>query len=263
MTSLVLTNLDSGVLHLTMNSPQNRNALSVEMVSALCNVFRDAKNNKQVRVIVLAANGSAFCAGHDLKQMADARAHEDGGNAYFHEVMGDSAKLMQAIVNHPRPVIADVRGVASAAGCQLVASCDLAIASENSRFATPGVNIGLFCSTPMVALSRNISHKHAMEMLLTGDMISAHRAEQIGLINQVVAENKIDRAVNLMAEKIASKSMMTIETGKSAFYTQAQMDLGEAYRYTVDVMAENMMKNDACEGTTAFVEKRKPKWTDS
>jgi len=259
----VLTSLENGVLQLTMNRPQKRNALSVAMIAGLRCALDEAANNKQVRVIVLAANGPAFCAGHDLEEMADARAHEDGGRVYYHEVMGDSANLMQAIVSHPRPVIADIRGMASAAGCQLVASCDLAIASENALFATPGVNIGLFCSTPMVALSRNISNKHAMEMLLTGDMISARRAEQIGLVNQVAAENNMDEAVDSMAAKIASKSTMTIETGKSAFYAQAEMDLGEAYRYTVGVMAQNMMKNDACEGTTAFVEKRKPKWTDS
>lgn len=263
MNSPISCNLNKGILRLTMDMPQKRNALSEAMMAALQKALDEAETNPEVRVIVLAAQGPAFCSGHDLKEMTAARDHEDGGKSYYAQVMGKCATLMQTIVNHPRPIIAQVEGIAAAAGCQLVASCDLAIAGANARFSTPGVHIGLFCSTPMVALTRNLSRKHAMEMLLTGDVIDANKAEQFGLINQVVDETEVEKAVNIMAEKIASKSMMTLQTGKSAFYTQIDMNLSDAYEYASQVMVENMMKNDAREGIGAFVEKRDPKWSDS
>jgi len=195
--------------------------------------------------------------------MANARQLEDGGHNYFLSVMSGSADLMKKIVRHRLPVIADIRGIAAAAGCQLAASCDLAIASEDAQFITPGVNIGLFCSTPMVALTRTVSSKHAMEMLLCGEVIDAERAEQIGLVNRVVENTRMDEVTQKMAEIIGSKSSMTIETGKTAFYRQLDMNLDEAYDYTTSVMAKNMMKNDACEGINAFIEKRPPEWSDS
>ncbi len=263
MTNLITRSLEQGILRLTLNNSQSRNALSEAMIEDLKNALDHAASDKQARVIILAANGSAFCSGHDLKEMTRARQHNDGGRAYFHQAMSNSSDLMKKIVKHRLPVIADIRGIAAAAGCQLAASCDLAIASEDAQFITPGVNIGLFCSTPMVALTRNISSKHAMEMLMCGDMISARRAEQIGLVNKVVELSGMDGAVQQMAEKIASKSTMTLETGKSAFYTQLEMTLDEAYDYTTSVMAENMIKNDAREGIDAFIEKRPPEWSDS
>lgn len=263
MTSPVLWELENGVLHLTMDQPDKRNALSNAMIAALKEAFDNAEKNPEVRVIVLGAIGSVFCAGHDLKEMTAARNDDDQGRKFYQSVMAHCSRLMQTIVTHRCPVIADVRGVATAAGCQLVASCDLAIASVKAKFCTPGVHIGLFCSTPMVALSRNLSRKHAMEMLLTGDMISAKRAEQMGLINAVEDENEMDEAVKTMALKIASKSTMTMQTGKLAFYQQAEMNLADAYDYASQVMVENMLKNDACEGIGAFVEKRSPEWSDS
>jgi len=263
MTDLIIKNLEKGILRLTLNSPQNRNALSEPMIEALNASFNEAASDQQVRVIILGASGPAFCSGHDLREMTKARQLEDGGQDYFLSAMSGSADLMKKIVRHRLPVIADIRGVAAAAGCQLAASCDMAIASEDAQFTTPGVNIGLFCSTPMVALSRTVSNKHAMEMLLCGDLIDANRAEQIGLVNRVVETSRMDEVTQKMAEVIASKSTMTIETGKTAFYKQLDMNLDEAYEYTTSVMAENMMKNDACEGINAFIEKRPPEWSDS
>ncbi len=263
MTNLITRSLEAGILSLTLDNSQSRNALSEAMIEELNNILDQTASDKHVKVIILAANGPAFCSGHDLKEMTNARQHDDGGRAYFHEAMSSSSELMKKIVKHRLPIIADIRGIAAAAGCLLAASCDLAIASEDAQFATPGVNIGLFCSTPMVALTRNISSKHAMEMLMCGDMISARRAEQIGLVNKVVELSAMDEAVRQMAEKIASKSSMTLEIGKSAFYAQLEMSLDEAYDYTSSVMAENMMKNDACEGIDAFIEKRPPQWSDS
>ena len=263
MTDLIIKNLEKGILRLTLNSPQNRNALSEHMIEALNSIFDEASSDQKVRVIILGASGSAFCSGHDLKEMTKARQLEDGGHDYFLSTMSGSADLMKKIVRHRLPVIADIRGIAAAAGCQLAVSCDLAIASEDAQFTTPGVNIGLFCSTPMVALSRTISNKHAMEMLLCGELIDAKRAEQIGLVNRVVETSRMDEVTQKMAEIIAAKSSMTVETGKTAFYRQLEMNLDEAYDYTTSVMANNMMKNDACEGINAFIEKRPPEWSDS
>jgi enoyl-CoA hydratase/carnithine racemase len=232
------------------------------MLARLVEVLSSAATNPQVRVIVLAAEGPAFCAGHDLKEITAARAQEDAGKDYFTRLFDTCASVMQLIVSNPKPVIAEVAGVATAAGCQLVASCDLALAADSARFATPGVNIGLFCSTPMVALSRNVANKHAMEMLLTGDMVSASRAEEIGLINRRVAADQLTTEAMAMATKIASKSSMTLAVGKHAFYAQSEMTLSDAYNYSSQVMVDNMLKHDAEEGIGAFVQKRTPQWKD-
>ncbi|MDA5095852.1 enoyl-CoA hydratase [Aliiroseovarius sp. KMU-50] len=264
MTDILLRELDeAGILRLTLNDVGRRNALSEAMLAVLTDTFTEAGADPAVRVIVLAANGPAYCAGHDLKEMTAGREHSDRGQAYFAKVMSMCATMMQGIVNCPKPVIAEVTGVATAAGCQLVASCDLAIASETSLFSTPGVHIGLFCSTPMVALSRNVSNKHAMEMLLTGDMTSASRAAEIGLVNRTVAPDQLQDATMEMAGKIASKSSMTLATGKRAFYAQREMPLSEAYDYASQVMVENMLAHDAEEGIAAFIEKRVPQWKDA
>jgi len=251
-----------GVLRLTMNDTKRRNALSEEMMAALSESINQASTNNVVRVIVIAANGPAFCSGHDLKQMSAERNNADKGHQYFKEVFSMCSTLMQLITNNPKPVIAEVSGVAAAAGCQLVACCDLSIASKSARFVTPGVNIGLFCSTPMVALSRNVSNKAAMEMLLTGEMVDSEKAEHIGLVNQVVEDNNLTESTMTMAKLIASKSSMTLKTGKQAFYKQKEMSLSDAYDYTSSVMVENMLKIDAQEGIDAFIEKRQPKWQD-
>jgi len=215
-----------------------------------------------VRAVVLAANGPAFCAGHDLKEITERRNDLDGGRAYVQDLMDRCSAMMQGIHRMPQPVIAAVEGVATAAGCQLIASCDLAVASQTARFATPGVHIGLFCSTPMVALSRNVAPKHAMEMLLTGDMLSADDAYRIGLVNRVVPPGAERDAAIEVARKIAAKSAMTVKLGKEAFYRQFDMSLPEAYRYASQIMVENMMAHDAEEGIGAFVEKRTPQWED-
>lgn len=259
----LLRDLDrDGILRLTLNDVGRRNALSEAMLARLDAAIAEAGADPSVRVIVLAANGPAFCAGHDLKELTAGRANPDRGKAYFKKVMALCSGVMQAIVNCPKPVIAEVAGVATAAGCQLVASCDLAIASETAQFSTPGVNIGLFCSTPMVALSRNVSNKHAMEMLLTGDMTSASRAAEIGLVNRTVAPEALREATMDLARKIAAKSSMTLATGKRAFYAQREMALSEAYDYASRVMVENMLARDAEEGIGAFIEKRSPEWQD-
>lgn len=254
---------DDGILRLTLNDVKRRNALSEAMLGALGAAFGEAGDDPAVRVIVLAANGPAFCAGHDLKEMTAGRIGADGGKAYFAKIMSMCSGVMQGIVNCPKPVIAEVTGIATAAGCQLVASCDLAIAADTAKFSTPGVHIGLFCSTPMVALSRNVSNKHAMEMLLTGEMTPATRAAEIGLVNRVVPIEALQDATTEMARKIASKSRMTLATGKRAFYAQREMPLAEAYDYASGVMVDNMLARDAEEGIGAFIEKRAPKWQDA
>jgi enoyl-CoA hydratase/carnithine racemase len=253
---------ENGILRLTLNDVGRRNALSEAMLRELGRAIAEAGDDASVRVIVLAANGPAFCAGHDLKEMTAGREAEDRGRAYFARVMARCSGVMQGIVNCPKPVIAEVTGIATAAGCQLVASCDLAVAAETAKFSTPGVHIGLFCSTPMVALSRNTAAKHAMEMLLTGDMIPARRAAEIGLVNHAVPEDELRSTTMEMARKIASKSSMTLATGKRAFYAQREMALAEAYDYASQVMVENMLARDAEEGIGAFIEKRAPRWQD-
>lgn len=259
---LLLSDCQQGILRLTLNDPARRNALSQALMAELATVLQSAADDSAVRVIVIAANGPAFCAGHDLKEITAARAEPDKGLALFERLIDSCAVLMQQIANHPKPIIAEVAGVATAAGCQLVASCDLAVAAQSARFATPGVNIGLFCSTPMVALSRNVHTKHAMELLLLGDMVSAQRAEQIGLINHAVAEEELTATAMAMAAKIASKSSYTLQVGKQAFYNQLHKPLDEAYRYTAQVMVNNLLAADANEGICAFIDKRPPQWQD-
>jgi len=251
-----------GVLRLTLNDEGKRNALSEAMLTELQVILDQAAQNAAVRVIVIAALGPAFCAGHDLKEITAARAQSDSGRAFFTQLMDQCAGVMQTIVNHPKPVIAEVEGVATAAGCQLVASCDLAYAAPSARFATPGVHIGLFCSTPMVALSRNVANKHAMEMLLTGDVVDASSAADIGLINREVPADELREQTMAIAHKIAAKSSMTVATGKQAFYRQRELPLPEAYAYTAEVMVDNLLKRDAEEGIGAFVEKRPAQWHD-
>ena len=260
---ILLSNLsETGILRLTLNDPKRRNALSEAMLTSLGAAFETAGSNPDVRVIILAANGPAFCAGHDLKELTAGRQSDDRGRAYFAKIMAMCSGVMQSIVACPKPVIAEVTGIATAAGCQLVASCDLAVAASTAQFSTPGVHIGLFCSTPMVALSRNVSNKHAMEMLLTGDMTSAEWAAEIGLVNRAVAPEALQATTADMAAKIASKSSMTLATGKRAFYEQRTMPLAEAYDYASNIMVENMLARDAEEGIGAFIEKRAPQWRD-
>ena len=246
----------------TFNRPATRNTLSEEVIAALHATLDEIAADKSVRALVIASQGPAFSSGHDLKQLTSHRGDGDGGRAYFARTMNACSAMMQAIVHLPKPVVAAVQGIATAAGCQLVASCDLAVASDAARFATSGIDNGLFCSTPMVALSRNVPRKQAMEMLMTGEMIPAERAREIGLVNHVVpAGHERDTAIAL-AQKIARKSAYAIKLGKQAFYRQVGMDLADAYRLTAEVMTENMMAFDAIEGIGAFVEKREPKWQD-
>ena len=251
-----------GILCLTLNDPNRRNALSEAMLGALGKAFDAASTNPDIRVIILAARGPVFCAGHDLKEMTAGRQNVDRGRAYFTKILHQCSSVMQKIVTCPKPVIAEVDGVATAAGCQLVASCDLAMASEAAQFCTPGVHIGLFCSTPMVALSRNLANKHAMEMLLTGYMVPASRAAEMGLVNQVVPSAELRTASMALADKIAAKSSLTVATGKRAFYQQKEMDLAAAYNYASEIMVQNMLARDAEEGIAAFIEKRTPDWRD-
>lgn len=259
---LVLAKKDRALLRLTLNRAAARNALSEGLIAALQAALDDAADDKSVRVIILGANGTAFSSGHDLKEMTARRADGDKGRAAFSALFAQCSKLMQTVVRHPKPVIARVQGIATAAGCQLVASCDLAVAASTARFATPGVNIGLFCSTPMVALSRNVSRKHAMEMLLTGEMISAEEARRIGLVNRVAAPELLEAETTKLAELIASKPRATVKIGKEAFYRQLELGLSDAYDYASHVMTENMLASEAEEGIGAFVEKRDPKWPE-
>jgi enoyl-CoA hydratase/carnithine racemase len=247
---------------LTLNRPEARNSLSEAMIAELHAALNDIRDDKNVRALVIAANGPAFSAGHDMKELTARRADADHGRAYFAMIMNACSAMMQAIVHLPKPVVASVQGIATAAGCQLVASCDLAVASEAASFATPGVDIGLFCSTPMVALSRNVPRKQAMEMLLTGEPVSAATARDIGLVNRVVPAGQEREAAIALAQTVALKSAYTVKLGKEAFYRQAEMSLAAAYRYAAEVMTENMMARDAEEGIGAFIEKREPKWQD-
>jgi enoyl-CoA hydratase/carnithine racemase len=258
-----LLRIDHGaVARLTLDRPASRNSLSEAMMSALVAQLDAIAVDATIKVVVIAAKGPVFCAGHDLKEISAHRSDPDRGRAYFAEILGRCARMMTAIVRLPQPVIAEVGGVATAAGCQFVASCDLAIASEEAKFCTPGVAIGLFCSTPMVALSRDVAPKHAMEMLLTADMVSAARAAEIGLVNRVVPAHRLTEATTSLAASIAARSRLTVRTGKKAFYAQAEMTLDEAYAYASSVMVENMLARDAEEGIGAFIEKRQPTWED-
>ncbi|HEY3848525.1 MAG TPA: enoyl-CoA hydratase [Acetobacteraceae bacterium] len=247
---------DAGVAWLTLNRPAARNALSVALMRSLDAELTAIAGDAAVNVVVIGGAGPAFCAGHDLREL---RAHPD--RAAYQAVFAQCSALMQRIVGLPKPVIARVHGVATAAGCQLVASCDLAVAADTARFATPGVNIGLFCSTPMVALSRAVGRKAAMEMLLTGDLVDATRARELGLVNRVVPEAGLDAAVTALARQIAAKSPLTLAIGKTAFYRQAELPLDQAYAYASDVMVRNMLAHDAAEGIDAFLDKRAAVWT--
>ncbi len=259
---ILLHEMQGSIAVLTLNRPSARNSLSEGLIAELHATLNAISDDASVRAVVIEANGSAFSAGHDLKELTARRADADGGRAYFARIMNACSAMMQAIVGLPKPVVAAVQGVATAAGCQLVASCDLAVASVAATFATPGVDIGLFCSTPMVALSRNVPRKQAMEMLLTGEPVSATTARDIGLVNRVVAAGGERDAAIALAQKVALKSAYTVKLGKAAFYRQAEMSLADAYRYAAEVMTENMMARDAEEGIGAFIEKREPKWQD-
>ncbi len=260
MNDMILRHDHGGICTLTLNSPGNLNALSDEMLAALQAQLDDLAGNRDSKVVVLKGAGKVFCAGHDLKQMTAGRAAADGGAAYFHDLFTRCGHLMQSLTRLPQPVIAQVHGIATAAGCQLVASCDLAIAAKGTRFGVNGINIGLFCATPMVALTRNIGRKQAFEMLTTGDFISAERAAELGLINRAVAAEGLEDAVNALAGKLAAKMDGALKIGKSAFYDQLQLPLDQAYDFTAEVMAQNMMMRDTAEGIEAFLQKRDPDW---
>src|SRR4029453_13048794 len=243
-----------------LNRPQARNSLSLDMIAALHGEINELGGADDIRAVVITGAGSAFSSGHDLKEMTAHRNDPDRGRAFFAKTMAACSEMMLSIVHSPKPVIAAVNGIATAAGCQLVASCDLAVASSDPRFATPGVNIGLFCSTPLVALSRNISRKAAMEMLLLGDMVSAEEAKKFGLVNSVVEPDRMVNEAMELARKIATKPKRTLKIGKEAFYRQLDMTLEDAYRYAVSVMVENMLDREAEEGIGAFLDKREPNW---
>lgn len=254
---------EKSIFRLTLDDQQNKNALSEKMINLLKKNLDLASSDNSIKVIVISAVGDVFCSGHNLKEITHARENEDQGESYFLDLFNLCSSLMQLIVNCSKPVIAEIDGIATAAGCQLVASCDLAVASETSRFATPGVNIGLFCSTPMVALSRNVKKKDAMKMLLTGEMIDAKEAKRISLINDYVSKDELRNSVKDLAIKIANKAPMTVRNGKAAFYKQSEMNLSDAYDYTSKVMKDSALKEDAKEGISAFLEKRKPSWEDN
>jgi enoyl-CoA hydratase/carnithine racemase len=248
----------NSVAYILLNSPDTLNSLSDEMLSALTKEFENLKNDPKIRAVVLEGAGKAFCAGHNLKEMTKGRKAEDGGKAYFLDLFKRCARMMMLIQKLPQPVIAKVHGIATAAGCQLVATCDLAIAEKSTKFGVNGVNIGLFCSTPMVALSRNITRKKAFEMLTTGDFISAEQAKTLGLVNRVVEIENFDLETEKLAEQIASKLGVAVKIGKEAFYKQLEMPIFEAYEYTGRVMAENMMFRQTEKGIDAFLNKREP-----
>ncbi len=260
--AILLREQAGDVAVLTLNRPEARNCLSEALIADLHAAIAALGEDRSVRAVVIAAAGKAFSSGHDLKELTARRTDADGGRAFYAHIMNACSAMMQSIVRLPKPVIAAVQGIATAAGCQLVASCDLAVASEQARFATPGVDIGLFCSTPMVALTRNVPRKQAMEMLLTGEPIDAARAREIGLVNRVVAHGTERDDAIALARQIARRSAHTVRIGKEAFYRQAEMSLADAYRFASEVMTENMMARDADEGIRAFVEKRDPTWQD-
>lgn len=261
-TKTILVETHGRVELITLNRAKARNSLSEILLDQLSAELERIAQTKTTRVVVLASTGTVFSAGHDLKELESHRQDPDGGRAFYERIFAKCSALMQSIANLPQPVIACVQGVATAAGCQLVATCDLAVAADNSRFATPGVDIGLFCSTPMVALSRNVSPKHAMELLLTGELVSAEHAYRIGLVNRVVESGKELEVSLALAEKIAQKSGRALRTGKKAFYEQAQLSLRDAYDYTSNIMVENLLDLDAKEGICAFLEKRQAAWQD-
>ncbi|MBT3776639.1 MAG: enoyl-CoA hydratase [Pelagibacteraceae bacterium] len=260
MNEFISENIQDNILRVTLNNPSTQNTLSLDMIRRLQTVFENADKNHDIKVIILASSGKIFCAGHNLKEINNHRSDPDKGLGFFTILINSCSELMLTILHNSKPVIAEVNGVATAAGCQLVASCDLAYANTNAKFATPGVNIGLFCSTPMVALSRAVKNKHSMEMLLTGDLIKAEKAIEIGLINNIFINKDLTKEVNLIAELISKKSSLTLKVGKKAFYEQSGMKIVEAYKYASEVMIKNMMEVESEEGISAFIEKRKPNW---
>ncbi|MDX5402863.1 MAG: enoyl-CoA hydratase [Rhodobacterales bacterium] len=258
--ALLERNDTGAVAHLRMNAPEKLNALSDAMLAALQGEFDALAEDRSIRAIVLSGEGKAFCAGHDLKEMTAGRQAEDGGAAYFKDLFDRCARMMMTIQRLPQPVIAQVHGIATAAGCQLVASCDMAVAAEGTRFGVNGVNIGLFCSTPMVALTRNVPRKQAFEMLTTGQFIPATRAEALGLVNKVVPPESLAQETAALAGMVADKLAAAVKIGKQAFYSQIDMNIAQAYEYTGDVMVQNMLYRDTAEGISAFLEKRHPEW---
>lgn len=253
----------AGVCRLTLNTPATINALSEAMIAALSDALDAIAADRSIKVVILASAGAHFCAGHNLKEMTARRSDPDGGRAYFEDLFARCSAMMLRIPRLPQPVIAEVRGIATAAGCQLVASCDLAVAADSARFATSGVNIGLFCSTPMVALSRNVARKFALEMLLLGEFLPAARLAEMGMVNRVVPEADLAQTSTEMARAIAAKSAAAQRIGKRAFYAQIEMPLAEAYAHAGQVMAQNMMTRDATDGIGAFVSKAAmPEWRD-
>jgi enoyl-CoA hydratase/carnithine racemase len=252
-----------GVARLTMQAPERLNALSDEMLARLHGAFDGLAGDAGVRAVILSGMGKAFCAGHDLKEMQQARQAPDGGRAYFADLFKRCSALMERVRTLPQPVIAQVHGIATAAGCQLVATCDMAVADQDTRFGVNGVNIGLFCSTPMVALSRNIPRKQAFEMLTTGEFISAERAQTLGLVNRVVAPEALAKEAGALAQSVADKLAVAVKIGKQAFYDQLDMPVSDAYAFTGEVMVENMLERDTDEGIQAFIEKRPPDWSQS
>ena len=252
-----------GIAHLNLNAPEKLNALSEAMLDALQGHFDALQGDRSVRAVIISGSGKAFCAGHDLKEMTAGRQAEDGSKAYFKHLFDKCARMMASIPKMPQPVIAQVHGIATAAGCQLVASCDLAVAGQGTQFGVNGVNIGLFCSTPMVALSRNIPRKQAFEMLTTGQFIDADRAMSLGLVNRVVAPDELAAETRALADTVAGKLAVAVKIGKEAFYNQLQMPVEAAYAYAGDVMVTNMLHRDTEEGISAFLEKRPPDWDQS
>ena len=260
MSQLILTEIKDSIFYITLNNPSSQNTLSLDIINTLNKIILDSAKNNEAKVIIIRSVGKIFSAGHNLKEISLHRKDSDKGLKFFTTLISSCSNLMLNILNNPKPVIAEVNGVATAAGCQLIASCDLAYASDKALFATPGVNIGLFCSTPMVALSRVAKNKHSMEMLLTGDMIDSKKAKQIALINNYFDEKSLSYEVNLIAKKITSKSSLTLKIGKKAFYDQSEMNVKDAYHYASEIMIKNMMEYDAEEGINAFLEKRNPEW---
>ncbi|MBN8293914.1 enoyl-CoA hydratase [Rhodobacter sp. NTK016B] len=260
--ALVKCDVTERIAVLTLNRPSALNALSDAVLAVLKDQLTAIAGDENVKVVVIRGAGKVFCAGHDLKEMQAGRAAPDGGAAYFADLFTRCGAVMQLIPQMPQPVIAQVHGIATAAGCQLVAACDMAVAAEDTRFGVNGVNIGLFCSTPMVALSRNVPRKQAFEMLTTGEFIPATRAREIGLVNRVASPDRLEAETMALAQTVAAKLGVAVRIGKRAFYEQALMPLDQAYDYTRNVMVENMLERDTNEGINAFIEKRKPDWRD-
>ena len=260
MSNSINQNIKNNILYITLNNPSSQNTLSLDVIKCFNEIILNSENNHEVKIIIIRSTGKIFSAGHNLKEISNHRNDDDKGLKFFTKLINNCSELMLNIIQNSKPVIAEINGIATAAGCQLVSSCDLAYSSNISKFATPGVNIGLFCSTPMVSLSRVIKNKHAMEMLLTGDLIDANKAYTIGLINNIFDEKILSNEVNLIAKKIVNKSTLTLKIGKKAFYQQSEMKINDAYKYASEIMINNMMESDAEEGINAFIEKRKPNW---